>query len=70
MPFIIFNAWKIIKQTKPDCVLGVGGYVSGPAVLAASLAGIPTGRSRAECQTRINKSAPRTVGPTGLHRVS
>ena len=42
MPFIIFNAWKIIKQTKPDCVLGVGGYVSGPAVLAASLAGIPT----------------------------
>lgn len=42
MPFIILNAWRIIKQTRPDCVLGVGGYVSGPAVLAASLLGIPT----------------------------
>ena len=31
-----------MRQTRPDCVLGVGGYVSGPAVLAASLSGIPT----------------------------
>ncbi len=42
MPFIIFRAWQIMRETKPDCVLGVGGYVSGPAVLAASLSGIPT----------------------------
>lgn len=42
MPFIILRAWRIMRQTRPDCVLGVGGYVSGPAVLAASLSGIPT----------------------------
>ena len=42
MPFIILRAWKLIKTANPSCVLGVGGYVSGPAVLAASLAGIPT----------------------------
>lgn len=42
MPFIILRAWRIMRHTRPDCVLGVGGYVSGPAVLAASLSGIPT----------------------------
>lgn len=42
MPFIILKAWQLIKEAKPSCVLGVGGYVSGPAVLAAALAGIPT----------------------------
>lgn len=42
MPFIILKAWQLIRRAKPICVLGVGGYVSGPAVLAASLAGIPT----------------------------
>ena len=42
MPFIILRAWQLIRSAKPSCVLGVGGYVSGPAVLAASLAGIPT----------------------------
>jgi len=38
-PVRIFNAWrqarKIIKAWKPDVVLGMGGYVSGPGGLAA-----------------------------------
>ncbi len=31
----------ILKRFQPDVVVGVGGYASGPALLAARLAGIP-----------------------------
>ena len=44
-PLRIFNAWRqaraIMKQFKPDVVLGMGGYVSGPGGLAAWSLGIP-----------------------------
>lgn len=33
---------KIIKEFKPDVVIGTGGYVSGPLLLAASKMKIPT----------------------------
>lgn len=33
---------SLIQRVKPDVVIGVGGYVSGPVVLIASLMGIPT----------------------------
>lgn len=33
---------KILKEEKPDMVIGTGGYVSGPVVMVASLMGIKT----------------------------
>ncbi len=36
------QAFKIIKDFKPDIVVGTGGYVCGPVVLAASMKKIPT----------------------------
>lgn len=33
---------KIIKDFRPDVVLGTGGYVCGPVLLIAALSGIPT----------------------------
>ncbi len=33
---------KLLKQYKPDVVLGTGGYVCGPVVYAAAKLGIPT----------------------------
>ncbi|OPA78466.1 undecaprenyldiphospho-muramoylpentapeptide beta-N-acetylglucosaminyltransferase [Paenibacillus selenitireducens] len=33
---------KILKEFKPDVVIGTGGYVCGPVVYAASKLGIPT----------------------------
>jgi len=33
---------SLIREYRPDIVLGVGGYVSGPMVLAASLQRVPT----------------------------
>ncbi len=37
-----FTAKKIIRDFKPDLVIGTGGYVSGPIVLAAADMGIKT----------------------------
>jgi UDP-N-acetylglucosamine--N-acetylmuramyl-(pentapeptide) pyrophosphoryl-undecaprenol N-acetylglucosamine transferase len=46
VPFKIWNsirkAKKIIKEFKPDVVVGVGGYASGPVLRAASNKKIPT----------------------------
>ena len=38
----MIRARTIIKRFKPDIVIGVGGYASGPVVRAAARAGIPT----------------------------
>ena len=36
------KAKKIIREFNPDVVVGTGGYVCGPVILAASRLGIPT----------------------------
>ncbi len=38
----LFQSYKIIKNYKPDIVIGTGGYVSGSVVLMAAISGIPT----------------------------
>lgn len=38
----LINAVYILKKFKPEAVVGTGGYVCGPILLAASLLGIPT----------------------------
>lgn len=38
----VMEAAKIINEFKPDIVVGTGGYVCGPVVLAASLKKVPT----------------------------
>jgi len=41
MPGAIIRGYRVIKRENPSVVLGVGGYVSGPVVLAAALSGRP-----------------------------
>jgi UDP-N-acetylglucosamine--N-acetylmuramyl-(pentapeptide) pyrophosphoryl-undecaprenol N-acetylglucosamine transferase len=41
-PAALFKAAGIIRKFKPDLVFGVGGYVTGPVILAARLLGITT----------------------------
>lgn len=36
------DAWRIIGRRKPDLVIGVGGYSSGPVVAAAAARGVAT----------------------------
>jgi len=42
LPAAIFRSWKILSDFRSDVVIGVGGYASGPAMLAAALSGVPT----------------------------
>lgn len=42
VPVSLFQSWRLLLKYKPDVVVGVGGYSSGPVVLAAWLMGIPT----------------------------
>jgi UDP-N-acetylglucosamine--N-acetylmuramyl-(pentapeptide) pyrophosphoryl-undecaprenol N-acetylglucosamine transferase len=42
LPLAFIQSFLILLRHKPDVVVGVGGYASGPVVLAAWLMGIPT----------------------------
>lgn len=42
IPKSLWQSRRILKQFGPDIVVGVGGYASGPAVLAAHFMGLPT----------------------------
>jgi UDP-N-acetylglucosamine--N-acetylmuramyl-(pentapeptide) pyrophosphoryl-undecaprenol N-acetylglucosamine transferase len=42
LPRALWQARRLLKRLRPDAVIGVGGYASGPVVLAAKLRGIPT----------------------------
>ena len=42
LPLSILEARRVIRRFGPDLVFGVGGYVTGPVILAARLLGIAT----------------------------
>lgn len=42
LPKAILASSQILGQYRPDVVVGVGGYASGPAMLAAALRALPT----------------------------
>ena len=42
LPFSFADAWRIVSRRKPNVVIGVGGYSSGPVVMLAALRGVPT----------------------------
>jgi len=42
LPLSALDAWRLVSRRRPDLVIGVGGYSSGPVVATAALRGIPT----------------------------
>ena len=42
LPKSFFAVRSLIRRIRPDLVVGVGGYASGPVVLIAALMGVPT----------------------------
>ncbi|HET9114716.1 MAG TPA: UDP-N-acetylglucosamine--N-acetylmuramyl-(pentapeptide) pyrophosphoryl-undecaprenol N-acetylglucosamine transferase [Gaiellaceae bacterium] len=56
---------RILRRRRPDVVLGAGGYVAGPMVLAARLQGIPAALTEADAHLGL---ANRMAAPLA-HRV-
>src|ERR1041385_8224458 len=42
LPKSFLAARRLIKEFRPDVVVGAGGYVSGPVLMTASFMGLPT----------------------------
>ncbi|MGH9522416.1 MAG: undecaprenyldiphospho-muramoylpentapeptide beta-N-acetylglucosaminyltransferase [Terriglobales bacterium] len=42
LPMAVLQARRLLRDFRPDVVIGVGGYASGPVMLAATLGGFPT----------------------------
>jgi UDP-N-acetylglucosamine--N-acetylmuramyl-(pentapeptide) pyrophosphoryl-undecaprenol N-acetylglucosamine transferase len=41
LPLAAADAWRLLRAFRPDCVVGVGAYASGPVVAEAALRRIP-----------------------------
>ena len=41
LPAGLLQSWRLLGRYRPSCILGVGGYSSGPVVIAGWLRGIP-----------------------------
>jgi UDP-N-acetylglucosamine--N-acetylmuramyl-(pentapeptide) pyrophosphoryl-undecaprenol N-acetylglucosamine transferase len=42
LPASAWDAWRVLSRRRPDLVIGVGGYSSGPIVALAAARGVPT----------------------------
>ena len=40
--YSLYKAVRIIQKFRPNCVVGVGGFASGPTLIAAQMLGVPT----------------------------
>lgn len=65
---------RILRRRRPDAVLGAGGYVAGPMVLAARLQGIPSALSEADAHLGLANRLAAPLAqrvflafPLGLH---
>ena len=60
-----FKAFRILGRLKPDLVLGVGGYASVPAVLAAAARGLP----RSILEQNVSPGRANQVLARFVHRI-
>lgn len=42
LPVAAIDAWRVVSRLRPDVVIGVGGFASGPVLALAALRGYPT----------------------------
>ena len=42
LPIAVIDTWRVLSKQRPDVVVGVGGFASGPVVAVAALLGCPT----------------------------
>lgn len=78
----LWQARRVMRQLQPVCVLGLGGYVTGPGGLAAKLAGVPlviheqnavagtANRSLAPFAARVCEAFPGTFAASDKRRTT
>ncbi|MGE8496183.1 MAG: undecaprenyldiphospho-muramoylpentapeptide beta-N-acetylglucosaminyltransferase [Pseudomonas sp.] len=78
----LFQARKVVRELDPVCVLGMGGYVTGPGGLAARLAGVPliiheqnavagtANRSLVPFASRVCEAFPNTFAASAKRRTT
>ncbi|MEH6365926.1 MAG: undecaprenyldiphospho-muramoylpentapeptide beta-N-acetylglucosaminyltransferase [Pseudomonas marincola] len=78
----LYQARKVMRQLQPVCVLGMGGYVTGPGGLAARLCGAPliiheqnavagtANRSLAPFAARVCEAFPNTFSASDKRRTT
>ena len=85
-PFMLIKALlqarKVVRELSPVCVVGFGGYVTGPGGLAAKLAGVPliiheqnavagtANRSLASFAARVCEAFPQTFAASTKRRTT
>ncbi len=52
-----WRCWQLLKQRKPDVVLGMGGYVTVPGGLMAKLRGIPLVLTNSDAEVLLSNKA-------------
>jgi UDP-N-acetylglucosamine--N-acetylmuramyl-(pentapeptide) pyrophosphoryl-undecaprenol N-acetylglucosamine transferase len=79
--YAVLQALGVIRQIKPDMVLGFGGFASGPGGLASKLSGIPlviheqnavagtTNRLLAKVANKVLAAFPSSFGEVGSEQV-
>ena len=78
----LLQARKLMRELQPVCVLGMGGYVTGPGGLAARMSGAPliiheqnavagtANRSLAPFASRVCEAFPNTFGASDKRRTT
>ena len=78
----LFQARKVVRELQPVCVLGMGGFVTGPGGLAARLGGAPliiheqnavagtANRSLVPFASRVCEAFPNTFGASAKRRTT
>lgn len=78
----LLQARRIVRELQPVCVLGMGGYVTGPGGLAARMAGVPlviheqnavagtANRLLSRIATRICEAFPNTFSASDKRRTT
>ena len=78
----LFQARKVMRELQPVCVLGMGGYVTGPGGLAARMSGAPliiheqnavagtANRSLVPFASRVCEAFPNTFGNSDKRRTT
>ncbi|WP_122420831.1 undecaprenyldiphospho-muramoylpentapeptide beta-N-acetylglucosaminyltransferase [Pseudomonas viridiflava] len=78
----LMQARKVVRELKPVCVVGFGGYVTGPGGLATKLAGVPliiheqnavagtANRSLASLASRVCEAFPDTFAASKKRRTT